>query len=103
MHVSSSDCYEIPEALQVSVAEDPRSEMAARLPHVLQPFLTWLTAKPAPGEDFVTRAPGSFVWEAVLLVVLGTAASALALAWLGPRHFGCCCSRPARASGCFRW
>jgi fatty acid desaturase len=89
MHVSSSDCYEIPEALQVSVAEDPRSEMAARLPHVLQPFLTWLTAKPAPGEDFVTRAPGSFVWEAVLLVVLGTAASALALAWLGPRHFGC--------------
>ena len=29
---------------------NPRAEMHHRLPGFLQPFLTWLTAKPAPGE-----------------------------------------------------
>ena len=29
---------------------DPRALMAARLPAMVQPFLTWLTARPAPGE-----------------------------------------------------
>jgi len=74
----------MPEALRVSLMDDPRSEMAARLPRFLQPFLTWLTAKPAPGEASAPRAPVSFVLEAVLLVVAGTAVSAFAMAWLGP-------------------
>jgi len=85
MHVSKSDLSALPQPMRLSLPEDPRSEMAARLPGFLQPFLTWLTAKPAPGEILAPRAPVSFVIEAVLLVVLGTAASAAAMAWLGPR------------------
>ena len=88
MHISKSDLSVMPDATRVTMSADPRSEMAARLPGVVQPFLTWLTAKPAPGEVFVPRAPVSFVVEAVLLVVVGTAASMVALAWLGPRQAG---------------
>ena len=64
---------------------DPRSMMAARLPAVVQPFLTWLTARPAPGEVVRERSPLSFVREAVAATLLGPtlgAAGLLACSWL---------------------
>ena len=63
---------------------DPRSMMAARLPGMLQPFLTWLTARPAPGEVVRERSPLSFVREAVATTLLGPtlgAAGLLACSW----------------------
>jgi fatty acid desaturase len=64
-----------PEAAQLlqSVAQppDPRTIMAARLPAWAQPFLTWLTAKPAPGEAPVARPALSFVLGAAAWVLLG--------------------------------
>ena len=35
---------------------DPRALMCERLPGWLQPGLTWLTAKPAPGQQIVDMA-----------------------------------------------
>jgi hypothetical protein len=43
---------------------DPRAMMWARLPEVVQPFLTWLTARPAPGEVPCRRTAVSYVVEA---------------------------------------
>jgi fatty acid desaturase len=64
-----------PEAAQVlqSVAQppDPRASMAARLPAWTQPFLTWLTAKPAPGEAPVARPALNFVMGALTWIFLG--------------------------------
>jgi fatty acid desaturase len=64
-----------PEAAQVlqSVAQppDPRAIMAARLPAWTQPFLTWLTAKPAPGEAPVARPALNFVMGALTWMLLG--------------------------------
>ncbi|MDD2877944.1 MAG: fatty acid desaturase [Acidiphilium sp.] len=51
-----------------------------RLPAVVQPFLTWLTAKPAPGEPAAPRKPITYVNEAVGLVFGGCVLSILALA-----------------------
>lgn len=64
---------------------DPRHEMAARLPAFLQPFLTWLTAKPSPGDTAAARLPISYVVEAMLMVAGGCALSAAAFALPG-RH-----------------
>ncbi len=58
---------------------DPRGAMAARLPRVLQPFLTWLTAKPLPGEALVQRSPLYFVVVALLQTFGGVALAAVAL------------------------
>ncbi len=58
---------------------NPRRTMHDRLPGFVQPFLTWLTAQPAPGERVTERSPLRFVAVALLQVVLGIAASALAL------------------------
>ena len=58
---------------------DPRAEMAARLPEWLQPFLTWLTARPRLGEPIVDRSPMFFVITALLQTCLGVALSALSL------------------------
>ncbi len=57
----------------------PRAEMAARLPAPLQPFLTWLTARPAPGETAAAISPTRFVAAALLWTAAGTALSAAAL------------------------
>ncbi|WP_149537560.1 fatty acid desaturase [Siccirubricoccus phaeus] len=66
--------------------DDPRSRMAATLPRWIQPFLTWLTAKPAPGEVAPSRSATGFVARALLWVLGGTALSYAALlggsAWL---------------------
>lgn len=61
------------------VRADPRAEMAARLPKAVQPFLTWLTAKPAPGEPITRRSPYSYVAAAVILTIGGCVMSFLAM------------------------
>ena len=69
---------------------NPRTQMARRLPPFLQPFLTWLTAMPAPGEAPVEREGSAFVAGALLWIAAGSAASAapfffaepFLLAWL---------------------
>jgi fatty acid desaturase len=57
---------------------DPRAAMCARLPAWLQPFLTWLTAKPAPGETARERPPEDFVTVASIQVLGG-----VAITWIG--------------------
>jgi fatty acid desaturase len=69
---------------------NPRDAMAARLPYFVQPFLTWLTARPAPGEVAKPQSGPSFVWRALLWILGGCAltvtpfllANPPALAWL---------------------
>jgi fatty acid desaturase len=63
----------------VRTRSDPRVEMTVRLPHAIQPFLTWLTAKPAPGETARARSPLAYVWAAVLLTAGGFALTGAAL------------------------
>ncbi|MEK0081882.1 fatty acid desaturase [Benzoatithermus flavus] len=58
---------------------DPRALMAARLPMAVQPFLTWLTARPAPGEAERSRPAWTYVSEALLWLVVGVALGVLAL------------------------
>ncbi len=58
---------------------NPRSAMHERLPRRLQPFLTWLTAQPAPGEWLNERSPLRFVAVAILQTVLGAALTVAAL------------------------
>jgi len=65
-------------ALSSAASSDARLAMYDRLPRMLQPFLTWLTAKPAPGEAMASRSPLWFVACASLQVVVG-----MAMAWLG--------------------
>ncbi|GGC52335.1 hypothetical protein GCM10011504_33450 [Siccirubricoccus deserti] len=54
-----------------SLPVDPRTRMAARLPSWIQPFLTWLTAKPAPGEAPAGRRAESFVSGALGWILAG--------------------------------
>ncbi|SDB74831.1 Fatty acid desaturase [Belnapia rosea] len=76
--------------LQVSRLNDPRTAMAERLPAPLQPFLTWLTARPAPGEASIDRPGTAFVIRALLWTFGGCGLSlvplllgdASVLAWL---------------------
>ena len=56
-----------------------REAMARRLPRMVQPFLTWLTALPAPGERRRTRTPIHFVAAAFARLVGGTVLSAAAI------------------------
>lgn len=84
MHFSNESLTLDFERPHVSQRADPRREMAERLPAPVQPFLTWLTAKPAPGETAAARRPISYVVEAVLTVMAGCALSAAAFALLGP-------------------
>ncbi|WP_225771485.1 fatty acid desaturase [Inquilinus sp. Marseille-Q2685] len=50
---------------------DPRAEMAERLPAAVQPFLSWLTARPAPQEAEAAHTPMHFVHQGCLLVMAG--------------------------------
>jgi fatty acid desaturase len=54
--------------------------MARRLPSWTQPFLTWLTAKPAPGESAVPTSPLAYVVQACALTLCGAAVSGATLA-----------------------
>jgi hypothetical protein len=58
---------------------DPRADMAVRLPGAVQPFLTWLTAKPAPGEEGKPKQPGFYVFAAFAATFGGAALSAGAM------------------------
>ena len=62
-----------------TLRDDPRMRMAAVLPGWLQPFLTWVTAKPAPGEAAPDREPVRFVASGLLAILGGAAISATAL------------------------
>ena len=61
---------------------DPRIAMHQRLPQAVQPLLTWITAKPAPGEALVERSPLFFVRTACAQTAVG-----VALAWVGMAAF----------------
>ncbi len=58
---------------------DPRSAIADRLPERLQPFLTWLTARPREGEPIRDRSPLYFVRVAAVQIAAGVLMAALAL------------------------
>jgi len=62
---------------------DPRALMALRLPRALQPFLTWLTGRPAPGEPAHPRAPWTFLLEAHAWTLLGLLVGSLGFATHG--------------------
>jgi len=70
-------------AVQISRRYDPRAQMAARLPAYIQPFLTWLTANPAPGEAVKLRNAVEFVVTALSLIAAGVLLSGLSL-WASP-------------------
>jgi fatty acid desaturase len=53
--------------------QSPREAMAARLPRFVQPMLTWLTAKPAPGEAAPERSALAFVVGAIAWILAGCA------------------------------
>lgn len=57
--------------------DNPRVRMACRLPRWTQPFLTWLTAMPAPGEAAVERKASAYVAGALVWIAAGSVASAL--------------------------
>jgi hypothetical protein len=84
MHVTSEQIRPAPIELGVPMRSDPRIDMALGLPAFVQPFLTWLTAKPAPGEVAPPRRPAAYVGEAIGLTLGGTVISALALASQNP-------------------
>ncbi len=78
----SSHAAILPENRNWSVAAplaNPRLAMHHRLPQLLQPFLTWLTAQPAPGEAPQERSPLRFVSVAVLQTLTGAVLSVAAL------------------------
>lgn len=68
-----------PTALQpISPACDsPREAMAARLPRAVQPFLTWLTARPAPDEVAPQRSALSYVIGAIAWLLAGVVLTVL--------------------------
>jgi fatty acid desaturase len=82
----SGDRFTADEALlsQEVFARDPRAEMAARLPRLVQPFLTWLTAKPAPGEAMPDRPAWQYVAGALLLALGGCVIGAVPLLLAAP-------------------
>jgi fatty acid desaturase len=68
----------------LSFRDDPRSAMARRLPASMQPFLSWLTAKPRPGDPVRDVPARNYVVGGLALIVLGCAASAAALIFSMP-------------------
>lgn len=69
--------------------DDPRAHMAARLPAFLQPLLTLITAKPAPGEETPERSPIAFVAGGLLAMLGGAGLSAAAIAVTMPLWLAC--------------
>src|SRR5262245_4625096 len=60
---------------------DPRQTMGS-LPRFVQPFLTWLTGKPLPGERPWNLRPVHHLMACLVPIALGMTASTLAV------HFG---------------
>ena len=71
----------VPEDCQWSPAAplNPRLVMSHRLPEALQPFLTWLTAQPVPGQPIQERSPLSFIAVASMQTILGALATVATL------------------------
>jgi fatty acid desaturase len=67
---------------------DPRSMMLHRLPGSVQPFLTWLTAKPAAGEPIKERSPLFFVRVALMQTAVGVVLASAALVLGAGMPFG---------------
>ena len=63
---------------------NPRLAMYYRLPRRFQPFVTWLTAQPAPDEAPRERSPLHFVAVALLQTMLGAVLSVAALQFCPP-------------------
>lgn len=85
MHLSRDTFAAEPPALsRPPTISNPREAMAARLPAALQPFLTWLTAMPAPGETRRDRPAAHFVAGALVLVLGGIALGAVPFALVAP-------------------
>ena len=61
-----------------SLPSNPRMAMYQRLPLAMQPFLTWLTAQPTPGEAIRERSPLMFVGYACAQVIAGLVIGLLA-------------------------
>ncbi len=76
-HIVTETCY-----TNTSAPPSPRTAMYQRLPAALQPFLTWLTAQPAPGETVRERSPLVFVAYSCAQILAGLALGLLA--W--PQH-----------------
>src|SRR5258708_33347884 len=64
------------------IGADPREEMARRLPAAVQGFLTWLTAKPAPGVAYAERRARRHLIAAFAWTVFGFALGGLAFSSL---------------------
>ncbi len=75
----------IPESASTdrSTRVSPRLAMYQSLPRAMQPFLTWLTAQPAPGEAIKEKSPLLYVWYACSQIVFGLTIGFAA----GPGHF----------------
>lgn len=80
--VANLDCASIsgPDLRNPDVRrQDPRAAMGERLPRWVQPFLTWLTARPLSGEPQRDRSPLYFVTVALLQTATGVLLTAIAL------------------------
>lgn len=83
----SSPAAILPEDHRWSVASlpaNPRLAMHHRLPRGFQPFLTWLTAQPAPDEAPRDRSPLRFVVVALGQTLLGAVLTVAALQFCPP-------------------
>lgn len=63
-----------------SERHDPRTELADRLPAVVQPLISWITAAPAPGETFQRRSTLAPLQDACLRMAAGVACTLAGLA-----------------------
>jgi fatty acid desaturase len=78
MYLEATPPLQLADDMPVSLRQvSPREAMAARLPKALQPFLTWLTARPAPGEEIAERPGTHFVWGALAWIAAGVALTLL--------------------------
>ena len=73
-----------PALITPAAPPDPRARMAIRLPRAVQPFLTWLTAKPAPGEAPSQRRATTFVAGSLGWIIGGVALTLVPLALAAP-------------------
>jgi fatty acid desaturase len=79
MFISNQDLQLELQPFDPPARTDPRADMAVRLPAAVQPFLTWLTAKPAPCESPKARKPGFYVTAALAATLGGCALSAFVM------------------------
>lgn len=79
MYISTEGYTFKPQQCDSPTRHDPRAEISVRLPAVVQPFFTWLTAKPAPGEQAKPRSPLLYVFAAIALTLGGCALTCLAM------------------------